>query len=259
MLRSMATGTLAGAAAYIAYQAFFPSAQRWGRGFHRGPRGRQQVALTFDDGPSESTEAILEALRRQQVEATFFFCGQNVERLPEIARRVRQFGHEIGNHSYSHPYLLALGAPRVRAEVESAQRAIEAATGVSPRLFRPPYGLRAPSLGRALASLHLTAVSWTVIGNDWKLDAGRIADRVIRGVDDGAIICLHDGDRIRPHANRHETARALDRIIPALRQRGFSFVTAGQMREEWACESSGNRRPAGAGNPLPQEIGDRKR
>jgi peptidoglycan/xylan/chitin deacetylase (PgdA/CDA1 family) len=101
-------------------------------------------------------------------------------------------------------------------------------------------------------------VSWTVIGNDWKLDAGSIAERVIRGVDDGAVICLHDGDRTQPRANRRETANALERIIPALRQRGFSFVTAGQMREEWACEGSGNRRLAGAGKPLPQEIGDGK-
>src|ERR1035438_7026579 len=79
------------------------SARVFGPSFWRGPRDRRAIALTFDDGPSESTPAILEILARHSVGATFFQCGANVERLPEAARAVAQAGHEIGNHSYSHP------------------------------------------------------------------------------------------------------------------------------------------------------------
>ncbi len=217
---------------YVAYAACCPLAQVWGRGFHRGLRGRRQIALTFDDGPSECTPAVLDALQRYDLRATFFVCGKNVEQFPELVREIADAGHEIGNHTYSHPGLLLRSAWQIRLELERTQDAIEAAAGVRPRLFRPPYGVRSPSLRGIQAELGLTTVLWTVIGNDWKLGRAAIAERVLRRPGEGGIICLHDGDQVYHPADRRETVAALPEIIEGLRGRGFSFVTAGRMLDE---------------------------
>jgi peptidoglycan/xylan/chitin deacetylase (PgdA/CDA1 family) len=93
------------ASSFMAWAVRGRSASVFGRSVWRGPRGRRALALTFDDGPGESTPDILEILAEHHVPATFFQCGANVDRLPQIAREVAARGHEIGNHSYSHPYL----------------------------------------------------------------------------------------------------------------------------------------------------------
>jgi peptidoglycan/xylan/chitin deacetylase (PgdA/CDA1 family) len=217
------------AAGYIAYQARSPHARRWGRGFHRGPRERQQIALTFDDGPSEWTLAVLEVLERHDIPATFFFCGRNVERHPDLARFAHSRGHEIGNHTYSHPWLLPLPARQIRAELVRTQQVIERTTGVRPHLFRPPYGCRAPGLLEVERELGLTEVLWTVIGKDWQAAPGAIARRVLDGAEPGGILCLHDGDRVRPHPDRSRTVASLKDFLPVLLDDGYSFVTAGAM------------------------------
>ena len=217
---------------YVAYAACCPLAQAWGRGFHRGPRRRREVALTFDDGPSECTPAVLDVLQYYDLRATFFVCGKNVERFPAIVREIAAAGHEIGNHTYSHPGLLLRSASEVRLELERTQNAVEEAAGARPRLFRPPYGVRAPCLRSIQEDLGLTTVLWTVIGNDWKLRREAIAERVLRRAAEGAIICLHDGHEVYHPADRRETVAALPEIVAGLRRRGFSFVTAGRMLDE---------------------------
>ncbi len=184
--------------------------------------------MSFDDGPSESTPLILEALAREQVRATFFMCGHNVERLPRIARDVLAAGHEIGNHTYSHPCLLQLGPRFVRREVVDAQRTIEDRLDVSPYLFRPPFGVRSPFLGAALDECALIETQWTAIGYDWRLPVDAIVRRVLERTAPGGVICLHDGDRTRAHADRRATAAALAEILPRLCDRGYRFVTAGE-------------------------------
>ena len=217
---------------YLAYAACCPLAQVWGRGFHRGPRDRREIALTFDDGPSESTPAMLDVLQHYGLRATFFVCGENVERFPAIVRETAAAGHEIGNHTYSHAGLLLRSSSRIRLELEQTQHAIEEVAGVRPRLFRPPYGVRAPCLRGIQDGLGLTTVMWTVIGNDWKLRRAAITERVLRRAGEGGIICLHDGHEVYHPADRRETAAALPEIVEGLRRRGFSFVTAGHMLDE---------------------------
>lgn len=225
------------ATGYIAYQARSPRAQRWGRGFHRGPRERQQIALTFDDGPSEWTLAVLEVLERHRIPATFFFCGMNVERHPDVARFVHSCGHEVANHTYSHPWLLPLPGRRIRAELAQTQQVIEQTTGVRPNLFRPPYGCRAPGLLEVERELGLTEVLWTVIGRDWHATAAAIARRVLDGAEPGGILCLHDGDRVRPNPDRSRTVASLKDFLPVLLDDGYSFVTAGAMLRGLAAAS----------------------
>jgi peptidoglycan/xylan/chitin deacetylase (PgdA/CDA1 family) len=222
-------GAAAAAAGYVAYQSRSPNATRWGRGFHRGPRDQLQLALTFDDGPSEWTLGVLEALERHRVAATFFFCGMNVERHPNLARFVHKQGHEIANHTYSHPWLLPLSGRRIHAELARTQQVIEQAAGVRPHLFRPPYGCRAPGLIEAERQLGLTEVLWTVIGKDWNASAAAITRRVLAGVEPGGIVCLHDGDRVRPHPDRSRTVASLKDLLVILLDQGYSFVTAGAM------------------------------
>ena len=202
--------------------AFFGSA------IYRGPLADGNIALTFDDGPSESTPALLDVLARHGVAATFFLAGANVDRLPGIAEAVKSAGHEIGNHAYSHKAFCFRSSRFIRGELERAQRSIHNATGVLPRLFRPPFGTR--WLGsRSARRLNLTEVMWTVIGRDWKLNAEAVAARVTERAIPGAIICLHDGRELHPRPDVRVTLEAADRLIPLLRARGFQFRTVSQL------------------------------
>ena len=227
---SIALGGAAAAAA-VAYAAVCPAAQVWGQGFRRGARSGRLLALTFDDGPSHQTPAFLDLLARYDIRGTFFVCGRNVERLPSIARRAVHAGHQIANHTDSHPLLLGLPPSRVREEVSRAQRIIEDRVGLRPSMFRAPYGVHAPGLRAALQREALTAVRWTVIGNDWRLPAPAIARRTLRGAAPGGVICLHDGRQTQPDADRSATLAALEIIIPALLAQGYRFVTASEMGE----------------------------
>ena len=191
----------------------------------RGPAGERALALTFDDGPSESTPAILEVLARHEVPATFFMCGANVERLPAVARAVAGAGHEIGNHSYGHPYLFLKTPAGIRADLGRAQRAILAHTGATPRWLRAPFGVRWFGLRRAQAELGLTGLMWTAIGYDWKLSADEVVTRMAARAANGAILCLHDGRELRVKPDAGPTVEAVRRLVPLLLDQGYRFET----------------------------------
>jgi peptidoglycan-N-acetylglucosamine deacetylase len=217
------------AAGLMAWAVRGRSSAVFGPSVWRGDRGRRAIALTFDDGPSESTPRLLEILDRCGAPATFFQIGANVERLPEVARAVREAGHEIGNHSHTHPYFHFKTAAFMQAELARAQRAIAGAAGVEPRLMRAPYGVRWPGIGRAQRRLELMGVMWTVIGYDWRLTADRIVRRVVGKAASGAIVCLHDGRELRRDPPVAETLEAVRRLVPMLRDRGFELKTVSQL------------------------------
>jgi peptidoglycan/xylan/chitin deacetylase (PgdA/CDA1 family) len=194
-----------------------------------GDRKRSALALTFDDGPSESTPALLELLAGHNVKATFFMCGQNVHRLPEIAREVAAAGHEIGNHTDAHPPLYFKSRDYIHRQLELAQESIHTVTSVTPKLFRAPYGVRWPGLRRAQRRLHLTGVMWTAIGRDWKWPASRISQLLISGGANGAILCLHDGRELRRSPDIRVTLEAVKLALPILKERGFAFETVSQL------------------------------
>lgn len=212
------------AVAYATYAAAHPRAQRWGASRWQLSGPPDEIALTFDDGPSNETPRFLEALDALDVQATFFVCGANVERRPSIARAISEAGHALGNHSFTHPCLTLCSRQRVRKEISATQDAIGTATGRTVKLFRPPYGLRSPFLTTVLPAAGLAAVHWTVIGNDWKWDAERVARRVLGRVARRGIVCLHDGHETHASADREETLAALKEIVPRLRDRGFRFA-----------------------------------
>jgi peptidoglycan/xylan/chitin deacetylase (PgdA/CDA1 family) len=221
--------SVCGAAAYLAWAVRGRSSAVFGRSLWRGPRDRRAIALTFDDGPSESTPAILDLLARHGVPATFFQCGSNVDRLPAIARAVRDAGHEIGNHSQTHPFFCFRSPQFMLHQLERAQRSIEEGAGARPVWFRAPYGVRWPGLAAAQRHLGLTGVMWTVIGYDWNLAAEAVVRRVSGRVSNGAIICLHDGRELRSKPDIRTTIAAVERLIPTLLDRGYQFETVSRL------------------------------
>jgi peptidoglycan/xylan/chitin deacetylase (PgdA/CDA1 family) len=225
----VAAASVCGAAAYLAWAVRGRSSAVFGRSLWRGPRDRRAIALTFDDGPSESTPAILDLLARHGVPATFFQCGSNVDRLPAIARAVRDAGHEIGNHSQTHPFFCFRSPQFMLHQLERAQRSIEEGAGARPVWFRAPYGVRWPGLAAAQRHLGLTGVMWTVIGYDWNLAAEAVVRRVSGRVSNGAIICLHDGRELRSKPDIRTTIAAVERLIPTLLDRGYQFETVSRL------------------------------
>ncbi|HOL73802.1 MAG TPA: polysaccharide deacetylase family protein [Bryobacteraceae bacterium] len=228
MLLELVGGAACGLAGLMTYGVRGRSSTLFAPSVWRGAN-RKAIALTFDDGPSESTPLLLELLAREGVPATFFQCGVNVRRLPGIAREVARAGHEIGNHSDSHPRFYLRSPAFMEEEMARAQAAIEDAAGVRPALFRVPYGARWFGLRRAQQRLGLMGVMWTAIGRDWKLKAGAITSRLLGAAANGAIFCLHDGRELEPRPDIRETLEAVRRLIPELRARGYHFETVSQI------------------------------
>ena len=220
---------LAASAAFLAWAVRGRSSSVFGRSYWRGPRSGPSIALTFDDGPSESTPQVVDALARHNVAATFFQCGANVSRLPAIARLVRDAGHEIGNHSHTHPLLCFRSPAFIETELRLAQDAIAEHAAVVPVWFRAPFGVRWFGVGDAQARLGLTAVMWTVIGYDWNRTADAVVERLVRGASNGAILCLHDGRELRAKPDIGVTVEAVRRLVPVLLDRGYRFETVSRL------------------------------
>jgi peptidoglycan-N-acetylglucosamine deacetylase len=213
----------------MAYAVRSPSSSLLAPSRHRGSPDKHSLALTFDDGPSEGTEQVLEVLQRYRVPATFFQCGLNVERLPAVARAVLAEGHEIGNHSHSHARLYCRSKATIETEFTRAQEVIEATVGLVPRLMRPPFGIRWFGFRQVQRKLRLMGIMWTVIALDWKLKGSSVADRLLKRASNGGIFCLHDGRELQVKPDISETLRALREILPALQDRGYKFETVSQL------------------------------
>jgi len=217
------------AAGFMAWAVRGRSSGVFGPSVWRGPRNGRAVALTFDDGPSESTPRLLDLLARYGVTATFFQCGANVRRLPEVTRAVHDGGHAIGNHSYTHPLFSFRSQQFMEEELLLTQEVIEEHTGRRPLWFRAPYGVRWYGLGPVQRRLRLIGTMWTVIGLDWRLKAGAVVDRIARRVSGGAILCLHDGRELIPKPDISVTLDAVRRLVPLLLDQGYKFETIGRL------------------------------
>ncbi len=186
---------------------------------NHGPGLGRRIAVTFDDGPTPGvTEKVLAALRERHLSATFFMIGQRVAAAPSLARRVREEGHEIGNHSYTHPQLGRLPAPQVLAQLQKTQEAIEQATGFRPRWMRPPYGSFRPAQAPLASEEGLGVVLWSVDTRDWaRPGTERILETVLTQSHPGSIVLMHD--------LHLQTAEVVGRVLDGLLERGFEFAT----------------------------------
>ena len=189
-----------------------------------GPRDRREVALTFDDGPDPRwTDEVADILARHHAKATFFLVGKAVDAWPEVAERLYDGGHLLGNHSYHHDYWRWLD-PRY-PELERTQHAIEQRVGVCPALFRPPHGQRTPFLLTHVRAAGLRAVTWDVSAEDWSdTDGARVARRILDQVRPGSIVLLHDGLDGAGNADRSVLLEALPLILDGLAARNLTPV-----------------------------------
>jgi peptidoglycan-N-acetylglucosamine deacetylase len=205
----------------VYYASFAVRSQLLGPTDWRGRADGQAVALTFDDGPSPDTLAVLDALDRCGARATFFMLGERVEHRPDIARAVAAAGHDVGNHSYSHPIYLYRTARETRRQLERTQTAIAEALGAAPRIARPPCGVRTRAYFAAARALGLRTIMWDTAGFDWlRRPAERIAADVVRTAVPGSIVLLHDGDSA-DRSDRRATAAAIALIVDGLGERGL--------------------------------------
>lgn len=180
----------------------------------------KKIALTFDDGPHPLyTEQMLSLLEREQIPATFFLLGQNVEEYGDLVREIAEKGHLIGNHTYHHVQITTLTTEEAYAEIDQTSRLIEELTGEGTEYVRPPFGTWNEGLE---AELDLIPVMWTIDTLDWTTgNVDWIVNRVVKKVQENDIILMHDSYK--------STVQAVERLIPLLEAEGFEFVTVDEV------------------------------
>ena len=178
------------------------------------------LALTFDDGPRRgTTDILLNGLRERGVCATFFVVGQQIEGNEDLIRRMRDEGHQIGNHTYSHTRLLTAEKETVIEEIQKTEVILQALAGDGPYWLRPPYGLIDK---RGAGNIRTPMIYWSVDPEDWKLlDAEKVVFCVMQQVQDGDIILLHDFYPTSVDA-------ALE-LVDRLEREGYTFVTVEEL------------------------------
>ena len=225
MLAAMLGGATFTAAGLLAWGVRGRSSSLLAPSVWRGPAHRKALALTFDDGPSESTPELLALLEKHSARATFFQCGFHARRLPAVVKDVLTAGHDLGNHTDTHPALYLRSPAFIEDQISRAQDSIVAASGLAPRYFRAPYGARWFGLREAQRKHGLTGVMWTAIARDWILPAPGVAARLRAAARPGAILCLHDGRALETRPDIRNTIAALAELLPEWHDQGFEFLT----------------------------------
>ncbi len=183
--------------------------------------GAKVIALTFDDGPSPFTPAVLSVLQQYGVPASFFDIGEEVANYPQYAQLVAAAGYPVEDHTWSHPDLTTLPAGGVAAQIDQTQAEIRAVTGTTPQCVRPPYNAWNSTVLSEVAGRGLTTMSYSVDPRDWtRPGVGAIVQNVVGAAFPGAVVDMHDGG-----GDRSETVAALPQIITELRAQGYSFVS----------------------------------
>lgn len=183
------------------------------------------IAITFDDGPHpEFTPRLLDTLKERQIHATFYMVGRNVTAYPKIVKRMVDEGHEVANHSWSHPSLSGMGTESVRSQLKRTHEAIVKACGVAPLTYRPPYGaIRLQQRGAIQVEFGYPTIIWDVDPLDWKTPRSvkRVHDQVLSQTRNGSIVLLHD--------IHQTTVDAMPATLDALMERGYKMVTVTQL------------------------------
>ena len=184
---------------------------------------QNRIALTFDDGPTESTPEILNLLEKFNQKATFFCIGKQVEKHPEIAKRIVNEGHIIANHTWSHTNKMGfLSEKEVINEIASNQKTIKKATGKECRLFRPPFGVTNPNIANACKKLNVSVIGWNIRSLDTVIASKtRILNRIIPRIKKGSVILLHDTSK--------KTVEVLEQLLINLKEKEFQSVPVDEL------------------------------
>ena len=185
-----------------------------------------KIAITFDDGPHKTkTPQILDILKKHEVTATFFVVGSCVENYPDIIRRELSEGHEIGNHTFSHLSLVSGDMKKMEEEILKTEEVLFENLEYRPKLFRPPEGVCNQGIASVAAALDYSVILWNVDTRDWAhTSKDDLVNMVLRNIESGDIILFHDSISGESH-----TAEALEVIIPALKEKGYRFVTVSEL------------------------------
>jgi peptidoglycan/xylan/chitin deacetylase (PgdA/CDA1 family) len=192
--------------------------------FSRVAVSQPYIAMTFDDGPHPSnTPRLLDMLRERNIKATFYVIGRNVDLYPNVLRRTVSEGHEIGNHSFTHPILSKMSDSAVREELTKCRDAVTRAAGIQPRTMRPPYGALLQRQREWIhTELNYPTILWSVDPLDWKRPGSAVVtSRILAGTTPGAIVLSHD-----LHGG---TVDAMPATLDGLLNKGFKFVTVSQL------------------------------
>lgn len=220
LVLALATGGLASLGIY------FPRLEMYGEVLCRASSGSARLALTFDDGPHPvTTRRVLAALGPTRHRATFFVLGAKVEKYEDVVREIRAAGHSLAIHGYTHDRLHPFRSPsRVASELVRALDAVERACGMRPHWFRPPLGQTSPTTVLGVKRARLKLIGWSGRGLDgvrWR-SAESVLKSVLRGLDDGAVLVLHDAaenDDFEP-----ASLSILPRLLAELDARGLTSV-----------------------------------
>ena len=180
--------------------------------------GNKVIALTFDDGPGPYTAHLLDVLDQYGAKATFFLIGSKVSSQANVVRSIHARGHQLGNHSWSHPELPKLSVNQIAGEIDRTNEAIKQAAGVKPTILRPPYGAANGVVLEQLRARGMSSILWSVDTRDWAdRNSQIVCSRAVAGARPGAVILMHD---------IHQTSvNAVPCILSSLKQQGYSFVT----------------------------------
>ncbi|MFB9277901.1 polysaccharide deacetylase family protein [Cohnella cellulosilytica] len=187
-------------------------------------RESRKIALTFDDVPDPRyTPRVLDILKRKGVRASFFVVGTRARKHPDLVKRIHREGHDIGNHSYSHPDFSKMTLARVQDQILRAEAAITSAVGLRPRLVRPPYGEIVPRQLEWAKRRGYTVVNWDVDSSDWRqLSAEQVFRNVTRAIKPGSVVLMHAGGGVGQSLSG--TVEALPKIIDWLREHDYEPV-----------------------------------
>lgn len=199
-------------------------------------------SLTFDAAwGNEDTQQLIDILKKYDIQATFFVVGEWVEKYPESVKALSDAGHEVMNHSATHPHMPDLSAEQMTAEVQSCNEKIKAITGVQPTLFRPPYGDYNDAVVSTMRSIGMYCIQWDVDSLDWKNPApSEITSRVVQNAQNGSIILFHNA--------AVNTPAALPDVIEGLKAKGFSFLPVSKLiyTENYTMDHTGRQIPSQA-------------
>lgn len=185
---------------------------------------QQVLAMTFDDGPHPvNTPKLLDLLKERNIKATFFLVGERVKMHPEIVRRILAEGHEVANHTWTHPSLVSISDEKIRSEFQRTADAIWDAAQYRPHLMRPPFGATNKRIEQFVFNeFGYSSITWSVDPNDWRRPGVQVvANRLIAGAHKGAIMLAHD-----IHA---PTIEAMPQVFDALLAKGYKFLTVSQL------------------------------
>ncbi|HEV7573667.1 MAG TPA: polysaccharide deacetylase family protein [Thermoanaerobaculia bacterium] len=215
----IAIGVMALSHALVLWPTLRPNSQWLGPVITAFESTSNEVWLTIDDGPTDDTTALLDALDARNVKATFFVKGSLCAKHPELVRLMLARGHNVVNHSQTHPSgaFWCLSPAAIARQIDECNAALRTITGETPRLFRAPVGMKNPFVHPILAQRTMTIIGWSVRGFDsFGDDVERVVNRIVPRVDSGSIIVMHQG--------RGFSVACVSRVVDELHALGYSFV-----------------------------------